>query len=362
MTSSIDTFEQTAKLDTAALRSLLDSRRPEQRIWAIWALALRKHGPELAPRTAVEQDPGVRRTLAVILASHGETDLLVALARHDPHLVVRASAMQLVARLAAGGAIHPSVIADAAGREPEIQLAILAATDASAPGFLLDIAAGLLDHGSSAVQVEAFEVLVRVATPASVARATAWLCAASEPHATEAFRRWVCIAAPRAIASALAPLPAAVRQIALRELRAPSWPVIEPLVGGDLSLLLDIAHRSDLDLPASVLARLLLQRPCLTSLAALRRRLARLDALPPELVDLVPDLRSYSSQRADVLRTEKEREQLALTVLEEGTAFDRDEDGMETALGDHFDLAECRWAEQREVAALLAQLDRLAPA
>jgi hypothetical protein len=41
MASSIEAFEQAAKLDTAALRLLLASSRPEQRVWAIWALALR---------------------------------------------------------------------------------------------------------------------------------------------------------------------------------------------------------------------------------------------------------------------------------------------------------------------------------
>jgi hypothetical protein len=103
----------------AALRALLTEGRPEQRVWATWALALRHQGvPEMIQRTAVEPDPGVRRTLAVILASHSETDLLVALARHDPALLVRASAMQLVTRLAAGGLIDRAVVPEAAQLEP----------------------------------------------------------------------------------------------------------------------------------------------------------------------------------------------------------------------------------------------------
>ena len=41
---SIEAFAQAMKLDTGALRFLLDSGRPEQRVWAMWALALRQQG------------------------------------------------------------------------------------------------------------------------------------------------------------------------------------------------------------------------------------------------------------------------------------------------------------------------------
>ena len=49
---------------------------------------------------AHEPDAGVRRNLAVVLAGHGQLDLLVALAKRDPAPEVRAAAMQLVARFA----------------------------------------------------------------------------------------------------------------------------------------------------------------------------------------------------------------------------------------------------------------------
>ncbi len=112
--SSIESFEDAATLETPALRSLLASPRPEQRVWAIWALALREAGdlPELVRHVAIEPNPGVRRTLAVIFAGHGEIERLVALARHDSEPVVRETATELVLRLAAGGAIDPAILDD----------------------------------------------------------------------------------------------------------------------------------------------------------------------------------------------------------------------------------------------------------
>lgn len=198
--SSIESFEDAARLDPPALRRLLESPRPEQRIWAIWALALRARGEiaELARRTASEPSPGVRRALAVVLAGHGEAARLVGLARHDPDPAVRASAAQLVTRLAAGGAIDPAIVIEAAAREPASAPAILAAIDARAPEALAQLAAHLLEAGDEEVQLEAFEALLRVDTPATRARAIAWLRGAPDPLAIEACRRWARAADPEA--------------------------------------------------------------------------------------------------------------------------------------------------------------------
>jgi hypothetical protein len=79
-----ETFEQVRELAERDLRALLEHGRPEQRVWAIWALALRSTDGvgDLGQRN--EPDAGVRRTLAVVLAGHGELELLIALARRDP--------------------------------------------------------------------------------------------------------------------------------------------------------------------------------------------------------------------------------------------------------------------------------------
>lgn len=304
---SVGTFEQAAQLDGAELRALLESDHPERRVWAIWALALRKQGvSEIAQRAAIEHNPGVRRAMAVVLASHGEVDLLVALARHDPALVVRASAMQLVTRLAAGGAIAASVVIEAARREPEIQIAILSAIAASPPAFVIDIASHLVEHGTPAVQAEAFELLARADLPASTALAIAWLSNASDERAADGCRRWLRVASPEVVARRLASSPPRVRSIALRELRTPSWPVVEELVGRDLPLLLDHLKNPAFQPPLRVLAQLVLECPGLRALEALLWRLRYLERLPPELSPLEPDLRRHCQERLEALRVERE--------------------------------------------------------
>lgn len=305
MTASIEAFEQAMKLDTGALRGLLASARPEQRVWAMWALALRQHGvPDLVPRTAVEPDPGVRRTLAVILASHGETDLLVALARHDPAIAVRASAMQLVTRLAAGGQIDCAVVREAAQREPEIQAAILAALDARAPEPLVAIAVHLVQHGAPELQVEAFEALVRIGTPVGLQRALAWLGSAGPPHAVEACRRWARAETPEAVVRMLASAPAELRAIALQGLRDASWSVVEPLADGDRAVLLRAGYHTHPQLPLAVLAQLVVDDRSAPALAALVKRLEVLATAPPELAPLVPGLDDHALGHQRVLLSE----------------------------------------------------------
>src|SRR5215207_4972798 len=103
----MESFEEVAELDTRALRELFAAGRAEQRMWAIWALALRTGGIIGVAGAAGDPDAGVRRTIAVMLAGHGEHDMLIALARQDRAPAVRESAMQLVTRLASQGVIDP---------------------------------------------------------------------------------------------------------------------------------------------------------------------------------------------------------------------------------------------------------------
>ena len=166
-----ESFDQVRVLGEPELRALIEHGRPEERVWAIWALALRSDDAvgELARRE--EPDAGVRRTLAVLLAGHGELDLLVALARRDPAPEVRAAAMQLVARLALDGRLPTSLVIERAGADgPEVRIAILGVVFAGAPPWLMELAINLLEDREPEVRYEAFEALVRCNEPDARAR------------------------------------------------------------------------------------------------------------------------------------------------------------------------------------------------
>ncbi|MBA2541599.1 MAG: hypothetical protein H0V17_18290, partial [Deltaproteobacteria bacterium] len=75
---NVESFEDAAALDREQLQIVLDAGRPEQRVWAIWALALRSGG-QVGAMAGRSPDAGVRRTLAVVLAGHGETRALIDL-------------------------------------------------------------------------------------------------------------------------------------------------------------------------------------------------------------------------------------------------------------------------------------------
>ena len=114
--AAIESFEDVRELGDTELRALLDAGRPEQRVWAIWALAMRSADVG-ALGERVEPDAGVRRNLAVVLAGHGQLDLLVALAKRDPAPEVRAAAMQLVSRFAIDGKLPSSLVAERIGSD-----------------------------------------------------------------------------------------------------------------------------------------------------------------------------------------------------------------------------------------------------
>jgi hypothetical protein len=272
-----ESFEQVRALDDAAVRRLLDEGRPEQRVWAIWALAQRagEDAGQLARAEARQPDPGVRRTLAVILASHGELDLLVALARHDPSMAVRASALQLVARLAGGdpaaggrgGRAELRAVLEAA-REPELVTAILGAIGAGAPGYLIDLAERALDAEALDVQLEGLEALLRVGTPPAFEEARRWLLALADPAI--ACEAWIRAAGglgdPRAraagiesLARSLAGTPVQVRARVLQRIEAPPWSAVARLVEGSDGLLQQVLRRADVAIPAHALAGAILR-------------------------------------------------------------------------------------------------------
>ncbi len=272
-----ESFDEVRALDDAALRQLLERGRPEQRVWAIWALAQRagEAAGGLARDQVHQPDPGVRRTLAVILASHGELDLLIALARHDPAQVVRASALQLVTRLAASG--EPAgargmdllrAVIEETEHEPAGVTAILGAISAGAPAFLIDLAERALSAVSFEVQLEALEALLRIDTPEVFELARRWLLRLPDP--VVACESWIRGAgglgdrAARAagidsLARALTGAPVQTRARVLQRLEAPPWSAVARLVEGSDSLLRQVLWRPDVTIPSHVLAGALLR-------------------------------------------------------------------------------------------------------
>jgi hypothetical protein len=96
----MERFDEVAALDTEALRALLRSGEPRERVWAAWALSLRMGEaarPELLQVAQREPEAGARRHFTVVLAGYRDVEALAALALHDPDGYVRASACQYLA-------------------------------------------------------------------------------------------------------------------------------------------------------------------------------------------------------------------------------------------------------------------------
>ena len=96
-------FREVLELDEARLRTLAAGDDAPERLWAVWALALRQH-PDAAAlaRAAAGHDPspGVRAHMALLLVSNGELHAARVLARRDPESLVRAAACRSLARTA----------------------------------------------------------------------------------------------------------------------------------------------------------------------------------------------------------------------------------------------------------------------
>jgi hypothetical protein len=82
-----------------ALRAVLASGTPAERVEAAWELAMLLGGEAVAPlRAHVTREPsaGARRHVIVVLAGLGEREAVRALAEHDPDAHVRATACRYV--------------------------------------------------------------------------------------------------------------------------------------------------------------------------------------------------------------------------------------------------------------------------
>ena len=96
-----DSFEEIKKLSTEALESLLAKGDATERVYATWALALKKgtiENSDILTLCDGEPNAGVRRHLIIILAGSGQLKSLYNLAENDPDPEVRADALQYLIR------------------------------------------------------------------------------------------------------------------------------------------------------------------------------------------------------------------------------------------------------------------------
>lgn len=306
--SAIDSFEDVRALAESELKTLLERGRPEERVWAIWALALRSANiAELGARA--EPDAGVRRNLAIVLAGHGQHDLLVALAKRDPAPEVRAAAMQLVTRMAIDGKLAQALVTERVAADgTEVRIAVLGTMFAGAPPWLVGIGERLLDDGDADVRYEAFEALTRAG---ATERALAWLEEVPESEARLALMRWSARGQVRACAEQLARASRRMRRLLIESVRAVSWADLAPAVGGDRALFRALARRNPAvfdEMPLGALMAATLREPNAAWLAMVRDRLAQLESPhEPEVVEQLHDFRELCASRvADLAQTMSE--------------------------------------------------------
>ena len=328
-------FEDVRELGESELRALLDRGRPEERVWAIWALALRSGGADVGELAArAEPEAGVRRNLATVLAGHGHLELLAARAHKDPAPEVRGAAMALVARLAIDGKLPPTLVEERALADaPEVRTAILGTIFASAPGWLADIAERLLDDRDPDVRYEAFEALVRAGR---VDVALLWLEEIPEPEARLTLMRWSARGRTRACADHLARASRRLRRMLVESVRVAAWDDLAPAVADDPALIRALARRNAHafdQMPLALLIRATLREPSDAWIIMVRDRLQGLDA-PGDIAHLLHDYRELCARRLAELPTQmsslrKVGSDAARAELE---ALDDERSALETAL------------------------------
>ncbi|HEX4449746.1 MAG TPA: hypothetical protein VH143_02695 [Kofleriaceae bacterium] len=307
-------YDDVRSLSQRELRAMLERGRPEERVWALWALALASAPNDLGALVRrAEPDAGVRRNLAVILAGHGELDLLVALATRDPAPEVRAAAMQLVARFAIDGKLPASLVVERATADgaAAVRIAILGTVFANAPAWLRELARSLLGDPDRDVRYEAFEALVR-AGGADAARAIAWLDDASDDEARIAVMRWTARtpgahsareSRVHACATMLARAGASrrLRRVFVECVRVATWHDVAPIVGDDATLVRAFIQRGAdcvQQIPPTTLVAIALREGGDHWILAARDRLATVNVPDLELAPLLADYRERCELRA----------------------------------------------------------------
>ena len=301
MATGLDSFDDVRSLTEEELQALLDSGKPEQRIWAIWALAMRSADVTGLPKQlelSQEPDAALRRHLAVVLAGAGQYDLLVALAKRDPAPEVRAAAMQLIARLAIDGKLPSTLVRERATSDAtEVRVAVAGAIVDGAPDWIVEIAEKLLEDRDSEVRYEAFEALTR---SGRVEQALMWLEEAPEAEARLALMRWSARGRAKACAEALVSSSRRLRRLLVESVRLAKWQDLAPVIGDDITLVRAIARRNPgvfEEMPAAALIRATLREPTAAWLTMIRDRLITLDHPADDLAAVLPDLRDLCAKQ-----------------------------------------------------------------
>ena len=159
-------FGEVQQLDSAALRALLVSGEPPERVWAAWTLGLRhdqmfEH--ELPVSATEEPDAGVRRHLVVVLAGSGEARSVLTMAVHDPDERVRATALQYVARISAPDDFEANdllahVLADGT---PPLRLGCILGLRTDAPAALWNAVGACVANHDRDLRWAAFDAVMR---------------------------------------------------------------------------------------------------------------------------------------------------------------------------------------------------------
>jgi hypothetical protein len=296
----VNRFDDLASLDDAALRKLLDSAHPERRLWAVWELALRTASKsalaQLFHRTADEPSAGVRAVLINVLAGYGEIDILVALAKSDPSIEVRARAMQALVRLVPAGAAPIEVVISRFALDgAAVRVAVLAAIGPAAPQPLERLAEDALRDPDEETAVEAFEAALRIGTQASTERALHCLshAAADDPR----WHRLASALAPDRIAELLAGGPLRARAIRALPISRVA-PLLDPIDASVLDAVMSHAHLSEA--PAPLLARCIVAGGAYRYLELLERHLATASDAPMD-TDLLIQLTRRCAERLAAL-------------------------------------------------------------
>lgn len=308
---AIESFDDVRRLTEPELRALLERGRPEERVWAIWALALRSSEPTIeAIAQRAEPAPGVRRNLAVVLAGHGHYDLLVALAKRDPAALVRAAAMQLVARIAIDGKLPEGLVRERVSAEvPEVKTAVLGTIVSGAPSWLVELAEVLLEDADAEVRYESFEALVRAGRGE---RARMWLEEAPEAETRIALVRWTARGNVRPAAETLASASRRLRRLLIECVRAASWHELAPVIDAEPMLVKALVGRAPIvldQIPLATLVRVTLREPSDPWIHAIGSRLAALPSPDPDVSPWLPELVELCSRRiSEIDRAVRETE------------------------------------------------------
>lgn len=243
-------YEEVARLDEVEKESLLKEGDPPERVWAAWALGVRRGAgfmPDLATTLAVEPSAGARRHLAIVLGGYGERWLLTVLATGDPDPGVRETACRALARLATTTVADDEVFETLLGRllndVPTVRAAVVESLPACAPEVLRRAADATLTDPALEVREAAFARIAARVTSGEPLPASVPSRALVEP---ERFLRrkllalWESVAGPRPLlAGAAARSPEVLLQaldLLLEEGRPVAWSAVESVSQSALSV------------------------------------------------------------------------------------------------------------------------------